>query len=268
MHLTSGRLAVVVHGGAGNPRDHVDGCVRAAHRAMQALRGGGDALTAAVEAVVLLEDDPRFNAGTGSILRADGRTIETDAAVMDSTGRLGAVACLQRTRNPVLVARRVCDTRHWMLAGDGALAFAREQGFGDHDLATAGRTAGQEAGDTVGAVALDAQGRFAVACSTGGSSPALVGRIGDTPIAGAGFWAGPAGAVTVTGVGEQMVPRLLARAVYAQIERGVRLQDALEWGVALVPRTYAAGLIAVSATQSAAATNRSMPFHTLEHVPT
>jgi L-asparaginase/beta-aspartyl-peptidase (threonine type) len=266
MRISARRVAIVVHGGAGNRRDNHDGCVRAADAGFAVLRAGNDALTAAVEAVVMLEDDPRFNAGTGSICRADGVTIETDAAVMDSHGRLGAVACLQSTRNPVLVARKVMETAHWMLAGAGALAFAREHGFEEFDLLVRDRPPMTgEGGDTVGAVALDSGGSFAVACSTGGSAPALVGRVGDTPIPGAGFWAGPYGAVTATGVGEQMVPRLLARAVYEQIERGMPLQQALDWGVACVPRVYSAGLIAVTATAAAAATNRSMPFHVLEH---
>jgi beta-aspartyl-peptidase (threonine type) len=269
MRTSPGRIAIVVHGGAGNRRDNEDGCLRAAEIGFAMLRKGGDAITAAVEAVVVLEDDPRFNAGVGSIRRIDGRTIETDAAVMDSRGRLGAVACLQRTRNPVRVARRIVETAHWMLAGAGAIAFAREQGFEDFDLLAGTRAstaAPAESGDTVGAVALDAEGGFAVACSTGGSAPALMGRVGDTPIPGAGFWAGPLGAVTATGVGEQMVARLLSRTVYEQIERGMRLQQALEWGIALIPQRYSAGLIAVTATEAAAATNRSMPFHVLEHI--
>ena len=267
MHAEPGRLAIVVHGGAGNRRDNHDGCVRAAEAGMAALRTGRDALAAAVSAVVVLEDDPRFNAGLGSILRADGATIEMDAAVMDASGRLGAVACLQRTRNPVLVARAVVDTRHWMLAGAGAQAFAREHGFEDFDLQPhAVPAAGAAPGcDTVGAVALDTQGLFAVACSTGGSAPALVGRVGDTPIPGCGFWAGPHGAITATGVGEQIVARLLSRRVYDRVADGTPLQLALDWGIGLIPSAYSAGLIGITATQCAAATNRAMPFHILEH---
>jgi L-asparaginase/beta-aspartyl-peptidase (threonine type) len=188
---------------------------------------------------------------------------------MDSSGRLGAVACLQRTRNPVLVARKVVDTRHWLLAGAGAQAFAREHAFEDFDLAAGAVRSPPSAAhecDTVGAVVLDTQGVFAVACSTGGSAPALVGRVGDTPIPGCGFWAGPHGAVTATGVGEQIVARMLSRAVYERAHSGMPLQQALDWGIGLIPKAYSAGLIGVTATECAAATNRAMPFHMLEHL--
>src|SRR4051812_27366911 len=193
MRFRTTRLALVVHGGAGNSKDNEDGCVAAARRGFERLRAGGDALTAAVEAVVQMEDDERFNAGAGSIVRDDGKTIETDASVMDSQGRLGAVCALQRVKNPVLVAQKVVDTAHWMLAGAGAQEFARAKGFSDYDLSIRQkpRMTKAPACDTVGAVALDAHGNFAVASSTGGSAPAMRGRVGDTPIPGCGFWAGP-----------------------------------------------------------------------------
>lgn len=276
MHAEARRIAVVTHGGAGNRKANEDGCAVAAQAAMRRLRAGEDALAAAVDAVVALEDDPRFNAGTGSILRSDRRTIECDASVMDSRGRLGAVACLQAVKNPVLVARRVVETRHWLLAGTGAIEFAREQGFAEHALkghaqarggGGAGSDASQEACDTVGAVTLDADGHFAVACSTGGSAPALRGRVGDTPIPGAGFWVGAHGAVAVTGVGEMIVPRMLARTVYDWIERGMPLAQALERGVALLPDDSDVGLIGLARGEAAAASNRSMPFHIVEHGP-
>lgn len=266
MHIQRKSIAVVVHGGVGNRKDNEDGCVAAAQKGFEQLRGGSDALAAAVEAVVILEDDERFNAGTGSITRADGATIETDAAVMDSRGRLGAVCCLQRVKNPVLVARKVVETRHWMLAGAGALAFARAHGFGDHDLSTLrqGSVAPPEGCDTVGAVALDKDGHFAVASSTGGFRPALPGRVGDTPIPGCGFWVGPQGAVAATGLGEEIVARMLARVVYDAIEHGIPLRQALDLGIALFPRACAVGLIAVTRAEAAAASNQSMPFHIID----
>src|SRR5204863_9005046 len=101
----------------------------AAEAARAVLAAGGEALAAALAATVVLEDDPRFNAGTGSNLRLDGRLIEMDASVMASDGRFGAVACVQRVKNPILVAARVMETPHLLLVGEGATAFARRTGF-------------------------------------------------------------------------------------------------------------------------------------------
>jgi L-asparaginase / beta-aspartyl-peptidase len=124
----------VVHGGAGSPRARMDGTDRAAAQAMALLKGGGGALDGALAAVVVLEDDPRFNAGTGANIRLDGRTIQMDAACMDgSTGAFGAVAAIERVKNPVLVARKVMDTPHLLLVGEGATRFARAMGFPDYD---------------------------------------------------------------------------------------------------------------------------------------
>src|SRR5689334_17021668 len=132
------KYAILTHGGAASPHAHSDGCVKAAEAARAELEKGGDALSAALAATVMLEDDPRFNAGTGSNLRLDGRTIEMDASVMHSDGRFGAVACIERVKNPILVAARVMETPHLLLAGEGATAFARRLGFADHDPLTEG----------------------------------------------------------------------------------------------------------------------------------
>lgn len=314
---------VVTHGGAGADMADRDGCVAAADAGLKTLDDGGDALQAAVAAVRVLEDDPRFNAGTGSVLRMDGATVEMDAAVMDSRGRLGAVAGLRRVRHPVEVAAAVADTPHWLLCGEGALRFARHIGAGDHDPVTpqalrkhqamlerldrgerlvpgennadfekywnypmppalqsgkpgdpgdpgkpgqSGRSGspgeGGEPCDTVGAVVRDAAGHFAVAGSTGGCAPALLGRVGDTPIIGAGFYAGPAGAVAVTGIGEHIVPHLLAHAVHGWIADGIALDAALRRALALFDPAIDIGLIAVSAADSGAASNRDMPSAT------
>lgn len=260
------RAALVVHGGAGHLKSHEDGCVAAAQRGYAILAARGCALDAAIAAVVALEDDPRFNAGSGSIRRSDNRTVETDAAVMDTRGALGAVACLQRVKNPVLVAQLVAGTRHWMLAGQGAIDFARRNGFEDYDLLPCAPPLkrADAACDTVGAVALDWDGHFAVATSTGGSAPALPGRVGDTPIPGCGYYAGPLAAIAATGVGEHIVARMLAREVYGWIENGMPLQQALDRGIASMPAAFSAGLIGVTRTESAIASNRDMPAHALE----
>ncbi|UGQ48656.1 isoaspartyl peptidase/L-asparaginase [Massilia endophytica] len=288
------RPAIVVHGGAGGSRSEEDGCVSAARLGMDAMPQG--ALAAATAAVAALEDDGRYNAGSGSVLCLDGRTIEMDAAVMDSKGMLGAVACIQRVKNPVLVARAVAATPHWLLAGEGAERFARIAGFVPHYHAserakkkhaelvkrlggTSPATPGvanaafsqywnyalpqafatDDGCDTVGAVARDAEGNFAAACSTGGSAPSLLGRVGDTPIIGSGFYAGPEGAVAVTGIGEHIVRRLLAHTVYQWLASGMPMDEALAHGLALFPQEIDIGIIAVSRSESGARSNRDMP---------
>lgn len=295
---------VVAHGGVGSPQQVRDGCVEAAAAGLKRLRDGGEALQAAIAAVCVLEDDPRFNAGTGSVLRMDGLTIEMDAGVMDSLGRLGAVAGLQRVRHPVQVAAAVADTPHWLLCGEGAQRFARNTGAADYDPTTtqaqlkhrqmlarlqrgerlvhgednASFTAGwnyatplelppDAACDTVGAVVRDAAGNFAVAGSTGGCAPALLGRVGDTPVIGAGFYAGPSGAVAVTGIGEHIVRHLLAHRVYDWMADGMPLQAALRRALTLFDPAIEIGLIAVNAHDSGACSNRDMPCATAPGTP-
>jgi len=296
MTITQAGAAIVVHGGAGSPREYDDGCGRAARRGLEELDISGDALEAAIAAVTVLEDDGRFNAGRGAALGLDGASVEMDASVMDTRGRLGAVACVQGIENPVLLARAVADTPHWFLAGDGANRFARAirqpewHEISGHqrkkhteilkalagsapampgidnkaflrfwNYATPPDLPGGAACDTVGAVVRGADGHFGVASSTGGSAPALLGRVGDTPIIGSGFYAGPAGAVAATGIGEHIVRHLLAHRVYTWIEDGMPLEQALQRGVALFDKNVDVGLIAVSRTEAGAWSNRDMP---------
>ena len=289
-------LRIVVHGGAGAPQTLHGGCATAVARALEAYRDGGTALEAVVAAVVTLEDDGRFNAGSGSILRLDGETVEMDAAVMDSTGVLGAVAAVASVRNPVLAARRVAETPHVMLAGEGATAFAERHGLAAdvkptpkaqqrhrewmRRLGSGGRDVPEEwrdfdlqhhwnfesaygeaaACDTVGAVAVDAEGRFAVAGSTGGSSPMLRGRVGDTPLIGCGFYAGEHGAVAATGIGEEIIRRMLAWSVYQRIAEGATPQGACEEGIALFADDVEVGIIAVGGSGQGVASNGSMAW--------
>jgi L-asparaginase / beta-aspartyl-peptidase len=300
MSNTQEQSAVVVHGGAGSRPGYEDGCRQAAQKACDELTRGGEALDAAVAAVVLLEDDGRFNAGSGSVLCLDGATIEMDASVMDTRGRLGAVACVQRVKNPVRLARAVADTPHWLLAGEGAQRLARSLGLSEsgaiseRQLEAHRKLLGELAGsvpampgvdnqlfdrlwnyntplrlppgsacDTVGAVVRDGAGHFAVAGSTGGSAPSLLGRVGDTPIIGSGFYAGPDGAVAATGIGEHIVRHLLAHSVYQWIAGGMPVAQALQRGVDLFPPEVSVGLIAVSRTETGACTNRAMPWATM-----
>src|SRR5688572_25382391 len=122
------RGAAIAHGGVGSPPERADGPRAAVDAALAVLERGGHPLDAAVAGVVVMENDPRFNAGTGSKVRLDGKTVQMDAAVMDSSGRYGAVAVIEDVKNPVLVARAVAETPHRLIAGDGAQRFARALG--------------------------------------------------------------------------------------------------------------------------------------------
>jgi beta-aspartyl-peptidase (threonine type) len=286
--------AVIVHGGAGRRAPAEDGpelgrqtgLDRAAAAGAERLRQGGSALDAVQAAVEVLEDDPPFNAGTGSVLTTAGEA-EMDAAVMTGDGGCGAVANLARVRHPIAVARAVMErTDHVMLVGAGALAFARAAGFPDWDPVTPERrerwervcaklrAAAPDAFDqaelrfwrrfralaatylpvpettklgTVGAAACDARGGVAAATSTGGIWFKLPGRVGDTPLFGAGTWAGPLGAASATGHGEGIIRLGLTRtAVEAMRDGGA--QRGVEAAVAEARRREVeCGLIAVDA---------------------
>ncbi|MCK9510033.1 MAG: isoaspartyl peptidase/L-asparaginase [Pigmentiphaga sp.] len=290
--MAQSSVAIAVHGGAGGTARDSDGCASAAHAGAEVLLEGGDALRAAIRAVVLLEDDGRYNAGRGSALGLDGGA-EMDAAVMDSNGALGAVTCLRSIRNPVLAALAVSRSPHWLLAGEGAERFAQAQGLAPREqpsqqarerhgrlMAALGSGAAgpvasalkhqwnysiswEEAlrtfgSGTVGAVAVDARGCFAVATSTGGSAPSLLGRVGDTPIIGCGFFVGLKGAIAVTGVGEYIVPRLLARSIY-DAASDTSMQQAIQAAIAGFPSEVDLGIIAISPSGIVMQSNRDMP---------
>jgi isoaspartyl peptidase/L-asparaginase-like protein (Ntn-hydrolase superfamily) len=130
------KAAAIAHGGQNSPPGMVDGCRAAVDAALKELQRTGDPVDAAVAGVVVLEDDARFNAGTGAVVRLDGRTVQMDASVMASDGRFGAVAQIEDVKNPVRVARAVVDTPHLLLAGDGATRFARTLGMPPYDPRT------------------------------------------------------------------------------------------------------------------------------------
>jgi beta-aspartyl-peptidase (threonine type) len=273
-------IGLIAHGGAGNWRpgseqEAIDAMRIAVEAGRAILSAGGSALDAVCATVVILEDNPIFNSGTGAVLNFDG-VCELDACVMESrAARAGAVAALQRVKNPVLVARKVMeDTDHVMLAGEGAQRFARSMGFPDHDPVTPARRADWEdkkqridallgkhslkmrrflkdhpeyAGGTVGAAAVDIDGILAAATSTGGVTMKLVGRVGDTPIPGAGNYASPHVAASATGTGEFVMRALATRALSEAVERGASLSNAMADVIARLGRDYDAdvGLIAV-----------------------
>jgi L-asparaginase / beta-aspartyl-peptidase len=221
------------------------------------LKQGKSSLDAVTAAVVVLEDSPLFNAGRGSCFNADGE-IEMDASVMEGDRlRAGAVAAVRHIRNPVLAARVVMEkTRHVLLAGDGAERLARRLGLKlepaayfktERQLAAARRNLKSYHG-TVGAVALDRDGNLAAATSTGGYTGKLPGRIGDSPIIGAGTYAdNRACAVSGTGVGEAFIRAAVAYDVGARMRyRGASLGAAARAALANVKRLGGdGGLIAV-----------------------
>lgn len=238
--------AIVVHGGAGRWRQALHetalrGMIDAVAAGWHVLERGGSALDTVTAAVVSLEDDPTFNAGTGSVLNLAGEA-ELDASIMaGDVLAAGGVAGITRVRNPLLVARRVMEaTDCVLLAGQYATAFAREQGFGDYDPVTvqareswvAARRAGGQTGDagvgTVGAVAVDASGRLAAATSSGGRELKRPGRVGDAPIPGAGNYANACAAVSATGWGELMLRYGTARAIGDRIAAGASAGEAVE----------------------------------------
>lgn len=219
-------FCVLVHGGAGAVPEarralHAEGCRRAAQAAAEVLRAGGRALDAVERAVRVMEDDPLFNAGTGACLDEDGR-VALDASIMEGTGlRAGAVCALSGFAAPISIARAALeDGRHVLYAAEGARRFALARGFGevpDEALITeaaraalaavrAGTGSAGWAGGTVGAVARDLAGGTAAATSTGGMVGKRAGRVGDSPLIGAGTYADDgAGAVSTTGNGEGMI---------------------------------------------------------------
>ena len=254
MNLTrSSRCAIAIHGGAGTIRrtrwrpEHA-----ALERALQAgyriLKDGGSSLEAVAAAVVILEDSGLFNAGRGAAPNADGE-IELDAGIMDGAKlRAGGVAAVRRIRNPIVAAREVMEHgRHVLLAGAGAERFARQQRLSMVSSTYFRRNSRPDHG-TVGAVGLDRAGNLAAATSTGGIAGKLPGRVGDSPIVGAGVYADNATcAVSGTGDGELFLRSVLAFNVAARmLYRGESLARAGGAALAQVARLGGrGGLIAV-----------------------
>ena len=294
---------IVVHGGAGAPSELSDGCTAACRAGFAVLSAGESAVEAVTHAVRVMEDDGRFNAGSGAVLRLDGKTREMDAAVMDSRKNLGIVISLRGFRNPVLAARAVMDTPHVALSGEGAANFARARGLDPLSpsvpeailercrrirrlLGSRGEMGteyplwqGRDLRmlwnfddpppedlllcDTVGATAIDRNGLLAVASSTGGASPMLMGRVGDTAMAGCGFFAGPLAAVAVTGLGEEMIRHMAAKTVYDHVAAGLTIEEACAKGAAVFPAHVPVGIIGISRAGHGLSANRPLPHHVL-----
>ena len=272
--------AIAIHGGAGavpraqlsaeRERRYRRGLEAALDGGYAVLERGGSSLDAVASAVRILEDDAVFNAGHGAALTRDGAA-ELDAAIMDGCHlRAGAVASVRHVRNPIELARRVMEkSRHVLLVGAGAEEFALEENFAlvpNHYFRTAERLEqlefeqrGERVSDlvppaprgTVGAVACDAAGNLAAATSTGGMTNKRPGRVGDSPIIGAGTYArNGVCAVSATGHGEYFIRAVAAHHVCAAVEyRGLTLQQAVhELLHVILPRLGGdGGLIGVDA---------------------
>jgi beta-aspartyl-peptidase (threonine type) len=247
-------LAMAVHGGAGSrPRGSSQreqafhaGLESALDGGYEILERGGSSLDAVTAAVRVLEDDPLFNAGRGAALTRDGWA-ELDASIMEGRGqRAGAVAAVRHVRNPIELARRVMEkSRHVLIVGTGAEEFALEEGFTlvanahfrtpERALELRRRLEGTPVSElmpaqgTVGAVALDASGDLAAATSTGGMTLKRHGRVGDSPLIGAGTYAkNGVCAVSATGHGEYFIRAVAAHHVALSVEhRGLTLEQAV-----------------------------------------
>lgn len=250
---------ILVHGGAWEiPEeahdDHIQGCRRAAEAGLSILLAGGSALDAVEAAVRLMEDDATFDAGRGSFLNAAGE-VELDAIIMDGRDlNLGAVAAVQRVRNPVSLARLVMtESPHAFLVGPGAEHFAREHGMPicppwellvGRELE---RWRAIQAGEappapalfapkgTVGAVALDVHGNLAAATSTGGTPSKHPGRVGDSPLVGCGAYAdNRSAAASATGEGEALMKIVASKTACDLVGQGLSPQEAVEATIRLL----------------------------------
>jgi L-asparaginase / beta-aspartyl-peptidase len=281
-------IAIIVHGGAGDIDDERHGVVQAGCReaalaGWRILQAGGSALDAVEAAVRALEDNPQYNAGTGASLDRNGN-IELDAGMMDGRAlQVGAIAVIERIKNPISLARKVLESEHVLLIGRGAEQFAREHGIEEcaaeeleterqRQLWQAAREAegprhyrrqvgvtgrqeqreketetGTEKHGTVGAVALDMSGALAAATSTGGLHDKYPGRVGDSPLVGCGFYADEEAAVSCTGHGEDFVRLLIARRAAEFVAGGQSAREAAQSAIAFLGAhaTGTGGLILV-----------------------
>src|SRR5213593_918560 len=291
------KIGLAIHGGAGTiersnmtperEREFRAGLERALTAGYEILKRGSSSLDATEAAVRTLEDDPHFNAGKGSVFTSAG-TNEMDAAIMDGkTLAAGAVAALKHVKNPITLARLVMEkSGHVMLDGEGAEAFAKENGIElvdakyfftqerwdalqkmkaaeKHRTGRAGKAfliTDQDRHGTVGAVALDQNGNLAAATSTGGTTNKRPGRVGDSPVIGAGIYANDATcAVSATGDGEYFIRATVGHDVSALMEyRGITLKEAAQAVLDKVAKLGGTGgLIAIDRQA-----NVALPFNT------
>jgi L-asparaginase / beta-aspartyl-peptidase len=283
------KFGMVIHGGAGtiersemtpeSEKAHRDGLEQALKTGYGILQRGGTSLDAVEAAIRVLEDNPLFNAGKGAVFTHEG-TNELDASIMDGkTLNAGAVAAVKHIRNPISLARLVMEkSPHVMLTGEGAEAFAQKMGvpmvdekyfFTDErwqslqkekEKASSAPKSDRDRHGTVGAVALDKAGNLAAGTSTGGTTNKEFGRVGDSPIIGAGTYAdNRTCAVSCTGDGEYFIRAAVAHTVSALIEdKGVPVKEAADTALANAKKLGGTGgLIALDKDG-----NFAMPFNT------
>ncbi len=262
--MSEKKYILLTHGGAGSKNEYQDGARKAADTGIQAINSGASVMDVVCQAVAVLENDSRFNAGVGSHPRADG-SVEMDAAVMDSLGNFGAVAVIEGFKNPIHVANAVTRTQYKVLAGQGAATFAQKAGL---ETMTKDQIPGtgtdfsttDSSTDTVGCVAFDGT-NFAAGLSTGGIKGAIPGRVGDVPLIGCGLYAGTAGAVAATGDGETIAMHMTAIRAYQMLERGDAPQKVLDEVISWFhPEDDAFGLILINRNGYAGGCNRSMAW--------
>ncbi|WP_461866640.1 isoaspartyl peptidase/L-asparaginase family protein [Thermococcus sp.] len=267
-------VAIIVHGGAGTVKKEeripkvLDGVKEAVLAGWKELKRGS-ALDAVEEAVKSLEDNPLFNAGTGSVLTIDGK-VEMDAAIMRSNLEAGAVAAIWGVKNPISVARKVMEkTDHVLLGGEGALKFARLMGFEGYNpiteerlkqwqelrskllktgearhwkkLSALIREYPEVLRSTVGAVAFDGEDIVA-GTSTGGVFLKMFGRIGDTPLIGAGTYANEFAGVSATGIGEVMIKLVLAKTAADFVRFGLKAPEAAAATISIATNYFGKGV--------------------------
>ena len=253
---------LLVHGGAWNIPDdwvqpHLDGVRHATEAGWNVLQRGGSALDAVEAAIVVMEEDPTFDAGFGAFLTSEGH-VQLDAMMMDGlTLRAGGVGCVERIRNPIRAARKVLDeSPHVYLVAEGAEKFAHQHGIPLIDnrelvipreverlreaklMVTAGRPPEFFAEhDTVGVVALDRDGRIAAGTSTGGTMNKTPGRVGDSSLVGCGCYAdNESAAVSTTGWGEPMMKLVLGKWACDRVADGKSPLESAKMSVELLER--------------------------------
>jgi beta-aspartyl-peptidase (threonine type) len=249
-------VAIVVHGGAINPlNEKFNKAINSAITyGLDLLKKSESAVNTVCETIKTMEDNPIFNAGTGAWLNADGE-VEMDAILVDGyTGKVGAVAAIKKVRNPILVAKKVMEeTDHILLVGEGATKFARLVGFDEYNIVNEERRKkwnelknkllkGEDDplltywtkikkfvqfAETVGAVAVDSDGRIAAGTSSGGFPMKLPGRVGDVPIVNASTYASKICGISLSGYGELILRTMLASKIGNEIENGETPTNAL-----------------------------------------
>ncbi len=292
------RPVIAVHVGAGTWKylkvdDVINAISDALKAGIRAIASGGSAVDAVVKSVMVLEDSGLFNAGLGSVVDLAGG-VSMDAGVMDGwSGSIGAVASVTYPKNPVLLARKVMElTDHVIIAGSGGDELARRLGLEKHPgpsqevlkrfrellrRAKEGKVRFRKSyelalrlgivstADTVGAVALDKEGRLAAAVSTGGVIMKFPGRVGDSAVPGAGFYASRSAAAVATGVGEVIIKSFLTLKAVSKVESGLSVMRAAEEAIEELSKVYGndnAGLIIIDSEGNAwgAYNTRAMPW--------